>query len=454
MRLALVLAIVACHPPVAQAPAPCPTPTPAPTVAAKPTLDGYWTGVLGGALRIALRVTNGEGVLDSLDQNASFKTEKLALAGDKVHFEITSVGGSYDGVLAGDIIKGNWTQAGTTQPLDLARGAAPPAPAPAKQRAPLDAPIDVTIPIAPSPLRATGATHLAYELRIVSFAAVTLDRVEVSSGTRSLATFDRSALGEMTADHSADLPGGRATYVFVWVKVDGALPQRLEHEITVVSGGATFTVPGPSVAVGAAPRVLSPPLRGARWVAGNGPSNTSAHRRALIPVGGRARISQRFAIDWVKVGDDNETSSGDPSNNASYHAYGQPALAVGNGTVVAIKDGIAENVPQQMPKDTTLDTIAGNHVILDLGGGAFAMYAHFQPGSLKVKVGDRVKPGQVLGLVGNSGNSSEPHLHFQVMDAASPLGAEGIPHAYLAFTVDNKPRTNELPAQNDVVTFP
>jgi murein DD-endopeptidase MepM/ murein hydrolase activator NlpD len=66
-----------------------------------------------------------------------------------------------------------------------------------------------------------------------------------------------------------------------------------------------------------------------------------------------------------------------------------------------------------------LKLFAGNYVLLDIGGGRFASYAHFQPNSLKVKVGDRVKLGQVLGLVGNSGNSDLPHLHFHITNAAS-----------------------------------
>ena len=73
----------------------------------------------------------------------------------------------------------------------------------------------------------------------------------------------------------------------------------------------------------------------------------------------------------------------------------------------------------------TSETIGGNHVVLDLGGGRFAFYAHLQPGSLKVKVGDRVTRGQIIGLVGNSGNSTEPHLHFHISNGVSPLGSEG-----------------------------
>ena len=141
-----------------------------------------------------------------------------------------------------------------------------------------------------------------------------------------------------------------------------------------------------------------------------------------------------------------------------------------DATVVEVKDGIPENTPGEASHavEITLETVAGNHVNLDLGGGVFAMYAHFQPGSIRVKVGDKVSCGQALGLVGNSGNSSEPHLYFQLMDRNSPLDSEGLPYKMvfqltghssgLAHpTIDHlpSPRTEqgEMPLENEIVDF-
>jgi murein DD-endopeptidase MepM/ murein hydrolase activator NlpD len=109
---------------------------------------------------------------------------------------------------------------------------------------------------------------------------------------------------------------------------------------------------------------------------------------------------------------------------------------VADATVAAIKDGIPENVPGPTSRAVpiTSETIDGNYVVLDLGEGRFAFYAHLQPGSLRVKAGDRVTTGQVLGLVGNSGNSTEPHLHFHVSNGVSPLGSEGLPYALIGHT--------------------
>jgi len=71
--------------------------------------------------------------------------------------------------------------------------------------------------------------------------------------------------------------------------------------------------------------------------------------------------------------------------------------------------------------------VVGNHVVIDHGDGVFSLYAHVRRGSAVVAVGDRVATGDVIGEVGNSGNTSEPHLHFQLMDHASPLRAAGLP---------------------------
>jgi murein DD-endopeptidase MepM/ murein hydrolase activator NlpD len=194
-------------------------------------------------------------------------------------------------------------------------------------------------------------------------------------------------------------------------------------------------------------------------VAVNGPGNTSGHRRALTPFNGSTSIGQRFAIDWLQLGPDGNTFTGNPKDNKAYHAYGTELLAVADGIVMSVKDGIPDNVPggsRAVP--LTPETIAGNVVVLDVGGGRFAFYGHVQPGSLRVKPGDKVRRGQVLGLLGNSGNSDEPHLHFHVGDSASLLEAEGQPYVIDSFDVMTtpsvgQPRRNELPLQGAIVRF-
>ena len=171
-------------------------------------------------------------------------------------------------------------------------------------------------------------------------------------------------------------------------------------------------------------------------------------------------IAQRFAIDWVQIGANGRTFDGDEKDNKTHKAYGNEILAVADGVVSSTKDGIPENVPGLTSRAVpiTPETVGGNNVILDLGGGRFAFYAHMQPGSLRVKVGDKVRRGQVLGLVGNSGNSTEPHLHFHVSNGNSALESEGLPYVLESFDVQTSPnnwesRQNQLPLQNMRVRF-
>jgi murein DD-endopeptidase MepM/ murein hydrolase activator NlpD len=192
--------------------------------------------------------------------------------------------------------------------------------------------------------------------------------------------------------------------------------------------------------------VLPAPFKGGTWIAGNGPSNTSDHRRALIPVAGEARIAQRFAIDWLKLGENGKGWHDNPKINANWFGYGVEVLAVSDGVATELKDGIPENVPlaEERAVPITLETIAGNHVMLSLGNGLFALYAHLQPGSLRVKTGEHVRRGQVLGLLGSSGNSDAPHLHFHIGNANSPLAAEGLPYFPESFDMLGTANVNDV----------
>jgi len=350
--------------------------------------------------------------------------------------------------------------------------------------------LELAIPKPPTVAAGDGAAFLAYELHVTNFAqqTMTLKRVEVAaaggSGARQvLMTVADSALarsltrpGTTTPPaERARLAGGTRAVVWLWVPVDRQAPPASVQTRVILEQGTgdsvtTQELDATAVSVTREGAAIGPPLRGGVWLAGNGPAPETGHRRALIPIGGRPSIAQRFAIDWVKVGEDHRTFTGDRLNNASYHAYGQDALAVGNGTVVAVKDGIPENIPGANSRAVpiTLETVGGNHVIVDLGDGRYAFYAHLQPGSVRVKSGDRVSTGQVLGLVGNSGNSTEPHLHFHLSDGNSPLGSEGIPYLHSSFELVGKCRTfgsgcdrsspstrqREMPMANMLVRFP
>jgi len=321
----------------------------------------------------------------------------------------------------------------------------------------IDAPLQVAIPVAPMLFRANGAAHLAYEIEItnVSESGWTLRQLDVrdEKGINRLSVASDKVAellwhkgGPRRSEHppSVVVAPGESVIAYLWVDLDGksAAPTQLRHHFSVQrEGEAPRVIDAPTTVVRGSAREISSPLRGTDWVAANGPANSSQHRRGYFVIGGTAYIGQRFAIDWVRIGADSRTFHGDGKDNRSYLCYGAEVLAVADGVVSEIKDGIQENVPQQPPAvPITLETVAGNHINLDLGGGVFAMYAHLQPGSLRVKVGDRVQRGQVIALLGNTGNSTEPHLHFQLMDRNSPLASEGVPYVLPQFTVTKQIR--------------
>lgn len=120
---------------------------------------------------------------------------------------------------------------------------------------------------------------------------------------------------------------------------------------------------------------------------------------------------QRYAYDLVKMLN-NETYINTPMKNENYYAFGAEVVAPSDGIVVEIINGIKDNKPGEMDEEN----LVGNYCIIAHEHDEFSMLAHFKKDSICVKVGDKVKQGQLLGLCGNSGNSSEAHIHFQVMD--------------------------------------
>jgi murein DD-endopeptidase MepM/ murein hydrolase activator NlpD len=156
----------------------------------------------------------------------------------------------------------------------------------------------------------------------------------------------------------------------------------------------------------------------------------------LNPLNGQLWVAVRFAIDYVQLLPDGRMFDGDKTKPESYPDYGADIHAVGDGRVVAVVDGLPEQVPGKSPSGLPLDQYAGNHIVEVLGDGNYALYAHLKTDSIKVAVGDRLDSGQVIASLGNSGNSDAPHLHFHVMTTADPLRSNGLPFVLSSFTLD------------------
>ncbi|HZO06051.1 MAG TPA: M23 family metallopeptidase, partial [Solirubrobacterales bacterium] len=145
--------------------------------------------------------------------------------------------------------------------------------------------------------------------------------------------------------------------------------------------------------------------------------------------------AERFAIDFVQLTPANRLVDGPIDMLTSYPYFGATIYSASKGKVVGVVDGIPETPAGTFPKNIGAAEAGGNHIVVDMGGGRYAFYAHLQPGSAMVKVGQRVQAGQPIGRLGNSGNSDGPHLHFHVMDGPSPLASDGVPYRFTRFSV-------------------
>ena len=365
-----------------------------------------------------------------------------------------------------------------------------------QHRQPLVQSVDLQIPIAPLPFTSAGKRHLAYELHVTNTRPydVVLNRIEILDAIRGnrVAEFSGSQLAARLSRVGAQVEGaerqtvvaGGRTILFLWLTLEDAVasPARLQHSIELdllrPTGRVRTLVSDSCVVRNEQPIVLNAPLRGGPWVALYDPMMLGGHRTSLYTLDGRARIPARFAIDWVKLAEDATRARGDASTVANWHGYGAEVLAVADGTVAETFDDIAESPTLSASEGPlALENVSGNYVALDLGGGRYAFYEHLKPGSITVRRGDRVRSGQVIGLLGNSGGSSSgPHLHFHVADATNELAAEGLPYVFRNFDVVgaydridtfetgqrwNPPssvaagkRSMELPGANTVVFFP
>lgn len=155
---------------------------------------------------------------------------------------------------------------------------------------------------------------------------------------------------------------------------------------------------------------------------------------------------QRFALDIVqKI--NGSTHSGNGSNNEDYYCFGKRLNAPGNGKIIDVINNIEDNIPGHFNPDVP----TGNRVIIDHENGEFSILAHFKKGSIIVSVGDVVIKGQELGKAGNSGNSSEPHLHYHMQNTADPFDGDGLPAQFQNYFANEVFVERGEPVQNEYV---
>lgn len=318
-------------------------------------------------------------------------------------------------------------------------------------------------------LGSDGKVHLAYELVVTnpSNMFITIDRLEAIDPARnSVANLSGESLSMMTTRYAGgknQFAPGQTGIIFMDVTYarGATLPPSLATRVSISrnsdangqpgpypSGapiGPTASFTGAPVKIGPAARRIAAPLRGAGWVAVNGCCDAiTSHRGAVIAVNGKQNVPERFAIDWIRIDKGRKMYLGNGKKVTDFPFYGVPIHAVADGTVVRTFDEVDEQIPLEPAKGLTPASIGGNMMVVDIGGGAYAFYAHLQRGSLKAKLGDKVTKGQVLGLLGNTGNTDAPHLHFHLMDGMSALNANGLPFVIDEFTSEGVLPSDQL----------
>lgn len=236
--------------------------------------------------------------------------------------------------------------------------------------------------------------------------------------------------------------------IFLWVEFASRadVPNVIHHKL-FLSNGSNVKIYTHNVEISKKnPIVIQPPVRGNYWYCGNGPSNDlfNYHRTAIMSFQTRPFCAQRFAVDFLRMSQNKYLidPAADINNikNEDFYTFGDTLYAVADGVVFSARDGLEDIEPGQFPP-INFDHADGNYILLEIeyNNGisldtVYANYAHMVKGSLMYKIGDKVKAGDPIGLLGNSGNTTGPHLHFHLSDRGYGLMlSQGIPYEIESF---------------------
>ncbi|WP_214072984.1 M23 family metallopeptidase [Mucilaginibacter sp. dw_454] len=338
--------------------------------------------------------------------------------------------------------------------------------------------------------------HLAYEVHLTNLnnsGPLMVKSISIFQDLfgAPMATFSKDEL--MTLLNAEEMPTrgtdlvlqpGKSVVAFLWLTLlPGApVPQNLHHSIDFIdqdskihtfTGAVTQLDKQPTLSFGA-------PLRGNIWFVDEGPGNPKSHHwGSMLEQNKIVTIPQRFAIDFFGLNNAGHAVETSPDKlnqtpNTQWIGFGADVLAVRDAVVRDMRDGIPDHAPLSPlpePTDITARGLYGNFIVLEVAPNVFVHYAHLQNGSIRVRIGQHVKKGDVLAHLGDSGNAGGPHLHFHVSDKPTFELSEGIPFVFSTINVLGKTnegamldststfhgqsstKKNVLPLYNDVVRF-
>lgn len=264
-----------------------------------------------------------------------------------------------------------------------------------------------------------------------------------------------------------------ATYRFsIGLILDPAqVPQKLRHKLVLIKDATEKIIEGAETSISKGPiTIISSPLKGERFVSANTTTlMNNQHPTYQLTYKGITTVPERYCVDWNKLDATGSPFHGDQSICENWYVYGQDVYAASGGQVVFVSDGMPDQFPVgTVSNDLNVFNSAGNCVMIYMVGSGFTIYGHMKPNSIVVKAGQAVNKGQLIGKVGNSGNSTAPHLHFGIhtdfpwyiseglpyyIDSLEKIGSTGKPGGTLVMLPNPELHTNELVENCGVYNF-
>ncbi|MCK9426715.1 MAG: M23 family metallopeptidase [Ignavibacteriaceae bacterium] len=309
-----------------------------------------------------------------------------------------------------------------------------------------DTSYEMKVTFAPIEVKSTdGKINLLYSVEIPNFEkdGYTLKDFQVLNAANNTRLCSISDTGKYLLIHpptTASIPEqlyaypmfGHATYRFsIGLVLDPAqVPQKIKHRLVLLKDAKETTIEAAETAVSKEPvTIVGAPFKGNGFVS----ECTTAflpfnhHPTYQLTYKGMTRVAERYCVDWLKVDSAGNLFHGDKTICSNWYVYGQNIYAATAGEVVFVQDGMPDQSPVGTVNDVNLYNGTGNSVTI-MTGVSYAVYGHMIANSITVKLGEYVNKGQLIGRVGNSGNSNAPHLHFGIHSEFPYYISEGLPY--------------------------
>jgi hypothetical protein len=309
-----------------------------------------------------------------------------------------------------------------------------------------DTSYEMKVTFAPIEIKSTdGKVNLLYGVETQNFEkdGFELKDFQVLNASNETMLCSRSDTGKFMLIHKPAAEGippeayyypfqGHLTYRFsIGLVLDPSqVPQKIKHRLILSKDGKEKIIEGKETAVlKGTIAVMSSPLKGERFVSANTTTFLNNHHPTYqLTYKAKTTVPERFCVDWNKIDETGSPFHGDQSVCENWYVYGQNVYAVADGIVISVKDGMPDQSPVgTISNDLNLFNSDGNSVVIYIPGG-YLIFCHFKPNSIVVKAGQSISKGDLIGQVGNSGNSGAPHLHFGLHTDFPYYISEGLPY--------------------------